>query len=165
MRSRAIFNSASAIRFMRIDGNNLLVASFFTVLAPGLILGSVKGYGYAPITLQILSVVPVVVVSGIIYALFVWTRTYVDIYPNRISIKNGTQNADLELEEIKNYDVQSWGAQFYVVMWHGPIPLYTVSNPNPQNATALKEGILIAIRLVNQLEPKGPFAAPRRFPE
>jgi hypothetical protein len=112
-----------------------------------------------------LSLIPWMAVFGIGY-LLLHRRTYVDIYPSKLTVKNANQHTTLTAEQIRNIDVQQDGTWHTVVIWHGPIALYTLSSLNYQNAISFKEGMVAAIGMLATRAPIVSAAPPRRsFPE
>lgn len=108
--------------------------------------------------------------------LFVRRPTVLEITPGQIVIDNANEKFTLTPERMKNTEVRQEGQKHSIYVWDGPIPLYTFSMKTPQDAIAVKEGIMAAVRAVNghvspavaaSEAPAAPYSPPARnaFPE
>jgi hypothetical protein len=92
-------------------------------------------------------------------------KTYVDVYPESIAVKNATQDVKVPYDQIRNIDVRQNGFWHTVMVWHGPVGLYTLWDSDPDHALMLKEGMVAAIGMVRSRVGAGAQAPRRTFAE
>jgi hypothetical protein len=121
-------------------------------------------YWVAGAVYAVASTVPLGLMFGIGY-LFLFRRTYVDIYPSELTVKNARQHMTVTVDQIRSIDVQHEGGSNAVVIWHGPVALYTVWSYNHQSAISLREGMVAAIGMLSARAVAKPQPARRSFQE
>lgn len=84
-----------------------------------------------------------------IVAPFLKRWTTVDIYRQRVVVNNGNEQFDIPLASIRNIDVRPNAHFFAIYIWKGPVPIMTLTEYASENATAIKEGMVAAVVLMN----------------
>lgn len=121
-----------------------------------------------------LAMLPVAALMGIGY-LIIRRPTVLEITPGQVVIDNANEKFVLPPERVKNVEVRQTGMRSSIFVWDGAVPLYTFSLKTQQEAIAIKEGIMLAIRAVNSAaravaaeassSPAFTPAPPNPFPE
>jgi len=94
--------------------------------------------------------------------LFKWVRmrTVVTAEGGGVTIKRGDEDPiSIAIEDIQGCDVRQ-SDQFYVTVWDSPVPINTLSARNAEDATALREGLMAAMELMDA--PQIIMGTPRR---
>jgi hypothetical protein len=143
----------------------LLITVGLLWFIPTVLLFLLSPYWMAGMVYAVGSVTPWMLVFGVGY-LFLLRRTYVDIYPSELTVKNARQHMTLTFDQIRSIDVQQDGVgSNSVVIWHGPVALYTLSSTNYQTALSVREGMAAAIAMLSSRAVAAPQPARRSFQE
>jgi hypothetical protein len=91
--------------------------------------------------------------------LFIWLaymifrdRISLNIYPGKVIIKEGRRAITIANDDIQNIDMRGSGRTFSVYVWNKKIPVLTMSQDAEHRAISLREGIMLAIQIVNHFE-------------
>jgi hypothetical protein len=155
------FSQRAAPDHDRVGKLYVAVALMWLIPVVGLFL---TPYWVAGAVYGVASLLPLLAVFGVGYA-FLYGKTYVDIRPTDLTVKNQRQHMTVTFDQIRNIDVQQEGSWSTVVIWHGPVALQTMTTQSYQNAVSIKEGMVAAIGMLSARAAVPPEPARRSFQE
>jgi hypothetical protein len=95
---------------------------------------------------------PVLLFMLLAYVVF-RDRRSINIYPGSITIAVGRRSVQIPNDDIQNIDVRiNPNSTYGVYVWNKKIPILTVTQELEHQAISLREGILLAINVVNHVE-------------
>lgn len=95
---------------------------------------------------------PVGLVIWLAYMIF-RDRRSVNIFPGYVTIAVGRRSVRIPNDDIQNIDVRiNPNSTYGVYVWNKKIPVLTVTQDLEHQAISLREGILLAINVVNHVE-------------
>jgi hypothetical protein len=159
-----ISEAPGCIRFTQMNMNSynktgsrvISVICAIGVFGPTFVIGSQGGEAVIGALIWFL-------LSGLIAGLVIFVSSFalrvpvvLEIAPNQMTLTRG--EGTQTIPQIRSLEVRREAQWANIYLWDGPAPVYLFSFGSDQIATAVQQGILAAIKMLNEPEEKRPVA-------